>query len=131
MAQETRLELELERTVRAPAEARSAVSEHLAELGIDDPQGQVLVLLVSEVVSNAVRHSSGPADTKILLLATANEETVRVSVSDGGAGFTPRARDPERIGEGYGLDLVAKVASSWGVETAGGTTVWFELERSS
>ncbi len=129
MVRETRLELELERDVHAPARARSAVSERLSDLGVEGREAQTLVLLVSEVVSNAVRHSSGPADATIRLLATATPQSVRVAVTDPGEGFTPRPRDPERIGEGYGLYLLEKAATSWGVESTGGTTVWFELAR--
>ncbi len=129
MAQETRLELELQRNVRAPAHARSAVSERLGDLALEGLEAQTLVLLVSEVVSNAVRHSSGPADGTISLLVTATPEAVRVAVTDPGEGFTPRPRDPERIEDGYGLYLLEKVASCWGVESKGGTTVWFELAR--
>ncbi len=129
MAHGARLELELDRDVRAPARARSEISERLAELGVDGVNSQMLVLLVSEVVSNAVRHSSGPPDAKIRLVATANEHAVRVAVSDSGEGFTPRPRDPDRLEDGYGLYLLEKAASSWGVESSLGTTVWFELDR--
>jgi anti-sigma regulatory factor (Ser/Thr protein kinase) len=123
------LRLELERDISAPAIARSAVAERLAGLGVDGAFGQTVVLLVSEVVSNAVRHSNGPPEAGISLDATVTERAVRIAVTDGGPGFTPRPRDPDRLGEGYGLYLVAKAASAWGIETDGGTTVWFELER--
>ena len=129
MAETTRLELELERDVRAPARARAAIKDRLREMGLEGSEGQTLVLLVSEVVSNAVRHSSAPADGRISLLATADGETIRVAVTDGGEGFTPRPRDPARLGDGYGLFLLDKAASNWGVETDEGTTVWFELPR--
>jgi anti-sigma regulatory factor (Ser/Thr protein kinase) len=129
MADGTRLELELERDVRAPARARSEVAGRLAELGVDGVNSQMLVLLVSEVVSNAVRHSTGPAGDKILLVATANEQAIRIAVTDSGRGFTPRPRDPDRIEDGYGLYLLDRAASSWGVESSEGTTVWFELAR--
>jgi anti-sigma regulatory factor (Ser/Thr protein kinase) len=124
------LRMELARDVRAPAIARAAVSERLVETGIDGSLGQTIVLLVSEVVSNAVRHSDGPTDAPIALAATIGDSAVRIAVTDAGNGFTPRPRDPERLGEGYGLYLVEKSASSWGVESDGGTTVWFELARS-
>jgi anti-sigma regulatory factor (Ser/Thr protein kinase) len=123
------LRLELERDVQAPAIARSAVAEQLTALGVDGSFGQTVVLLVSEVVSNAVRHSTAPADAAISLDATVTERLVRIAVTDAGTGFTPRPRDPERLGEGYGLYLVAKASSAWGVESEGGTTVWFELAR--
>jgi len=119
--------LELERTVRAPAIARAAVAQQLHEAGLDGSFGQTVVLLVSEVVSNAVRHSSAPQDTAIRLDSEVGDSAVRVAVTDGGAGFTPRPRDPDRLGDGYGLYLLEKAASDWGVEITGGTTVWFEL----
>ena len=123
------LRLELERNVRAPAIARAAVSEQLLASGIDGSLGQTIVLLVSEVVSNAVRHSSGPADAAIGLEASVTPERVRIAVTDAGDGFAPRPRDPNRPGEGYGLFLLEKAARSWGVEGDGRTTVWFELDR--
>jgi len=125
----SKLKLKLERDVNAPAIARAAVSERAIELGIDGSFGQTLVLLVSEVVSNAVRHSPGPADAPIGLLATMTGEKVRVAVTDAGEGFTPRLREPDSLSDGYGLYLLDKAASSWGVESKGGTTVWFELLR--
>jgi len=123
------LRLDLERDVSAPAIARSAVAEQLLALGVDGSFRQTVVLLVSEVVSNAVRHSNGPDGAGISLDTKVTPRTVRIAVTDGGAGFTPRPRDPERLGEGYGLYLVDKAASAWGVDSEGGTTVWFELER--
>jgi serine/threonine-protein kinase RsbW len=123
------LRLQLESSVRAPAIARSAVGEQLLAMGIDGSFGQTVVLLVSEVVSNAVRHSGGPADATITLEASITDDTVRIAVTDAGEGFTPRPRDPARLGEGYGLYLVEKAARRWGVERDGGTTVWFELAR--
>ena len=123
------LSLELERNVGAPGVARVAVSEQLEAAGIDGDFKETVVLLVSEVVSNAVRHSEGPADATIALRATITAGGVRVAVTDPGAGFTPRPRDPHQPGAGYGLYLVERSASSWGVESDGGTTVWFELAR--
>jgi anti-sigma regulatory factor (Ser/Thr protein kinase) len=123
------LRMELERNVRAPAIARSAVSNELVGAGIDGSLGQTIVLLVSEVVSNAVRHSAAPPDAAIALEATITDQSVRIAVTDAGDGFTPRPRDPERLGEGYGLYLLEKASNRWGIARDGGTTVWFELER--
>jgi anti-sigma regulatory factor (Ser/Thr protein kinase) len=123
------LRMELQRNVRAPAIARSAVSEQLFAVGIDGSLGQTIVLLVSEVVSNAVRHSAAPEEAAIALEARITEQSVRIAVTDAGEGFTPRQRDPERPGEGYGLYLLEKASSRWGVARDGGTTVWFEVER--
>ena len=121
------MQLTLRRTVDAPATARSAVGALAAELELSGQVAHTLVLLVSEVVSNAVLHSTGPEDAPIGVSAAADEEVVRVTVTDAGEGFVPTERDPERVDGGYGLYLVAKAASSWGVEPGPPTGVWFEM----
>jgi anti-sigma regulatory factor (Ser/Thr protein kinase) len=123
------LEIVLERTVQAPARARYAVCERCEELGVDGSLQQSLILLVSEVVSNAVRHSTGDPRAPVELSATFGPRAIRVTVTDAGEGFTPRPRDPTREHDGYGLYLLEKVSESWGVESGGATKVWFELAR--
>ena len=123
------LGLVLDRTVQAPALARYAIAERCEQLGVDGSVAQSLILLVSEVVSNAVRHSPADADEPVGLDATFGQGSIRVTVTDGGDGFTPRPRDPESARDGYGLYLLEKVAESWGVESCGDTKVWFELAR--
>ena len=123
------LELVLDRTVQAPALARYAIAERCEQLGVDGSLAQSLILLVSEVVSNAVRHSPADPDEPVGLDATFGQGRIRVIVTDGGDGFTPRPRDPESARDGYGLYLLEKVAESWGVESRGDTKVWFELAR--
>jgi anti-sigma regulatory factor (Ser/Thr protein kinase) len=124
-----RVELELERNVHAPALARAEIAARCDELELGGSLCQSLILLVSEVVSNAVRHSAGDPQKPVKLLATFGERTIRVIVSDAGVGFTPRPRDPARTHDGYGLYLLEKVATRWGVESRGDTKVWFELPR--
>jgi anti-sigma regulatory factor (Ser/Thr protein kinase) len=121
------LRLALPRNVEAPGIARTAVSELCSEHGLDGSLRQNLVLLVSEVVSNAVLHSAGPHDSAIELTAAVGEEAVRVTVTDAGEGFTPGERDPMRLDGGYGLYLVDKAATRWGVDPQGPTSVWFEM----
>jgi anti-sigma regulatory factor (Ser/Thr protein kinase) len=128
-AQPQQIELELERTVQAPALARAAVTRRSEQLELDGSLLQSLILLVSEVVSNAVRHSAGDPAASIELVASFGAETIRVTVTDAGNGFTPRPRDPARSHDGYGLYLLEKVATRWGVESRGDTKVWFELPR--
>jgi anti-sigma regulatory factor (Ser/Thr protein kinase) len=123
------LELALKRNVQAPAVARAAISGLCDDLALGGTIRQTIVLLVSEVVSNAVLHSSGPADAEITVTAKVTPEAVRVAVTDAGDGFTPVARDPRRVDGGYGLFLLEKSASSWGVEPTSPTTVWFEMAR--
>ena len=121
------LELALERNVQAPAIARAAISGLCQDLRLGGSLRQTLVLLISEVVSNAVLHSGGPADAPITLTAMVTQDVFHVSVTDAGDGFTPGERDPARVEGGYGLFLLEKAASRWGVEVTSPTTVWFEL----
>jgi anti-sigma regulatory factor (Ser/Thr protein kinase) len=124
-----RVELELEHDVQAPALARAEIAGCCRELELDGSLCQSLILLVSEVVSNAVRHSSGDPNAPVGLVASFGERTIRVTVTDAGEGFIPRPRDPARTHDGYGLYLLEKVADRWGVQSRGDTKVWFELPR--
>jgi anti-sigma regulatory factor (Ser/Thr protein kinase) len=121
------LELALERNVQAPAIARAAISGLCEDLRLDGLLRQTLVLLISEVVSNAVLHSSGPAEAPITVVASVTAEAFHVTVTDAGGGFVPSERDPARVEGGYGLYLLEKAASRWGVQESSPTTVWFEL----
>ena len=125
------LVLELPRNVEAPGVARAAVSELSRRLGVTGSTFQTLVLLVSEVVSNAVLHSTGPSEAPITLTASVTADAVRIDVMDAGGGFIPRQRDPASINDGYGLYLVDKAASRWGVDSSGPTSVWLELPLSA
>ncbi len=127
--------LELKRDLHAPAIARAAAMERCESFELSPSLRHTLVLLVSEVVSNAVLHSNGPEDAPILLTAGMTEDVVMVTVTDAGDGFAPQPRRPELTQGGYGLYLVEKAARKWGVDrlTEGtretGTRVWFELLR--
>lgn len=111
----------------APAVARSAAKGFFSDRALSASQRHAVVLLVSELVTNAVQHSPAPAGAPIALSLQMRHETLRVEVTDHGGGFAPRPRDPARVAGGYGLQLVERVARRWGVDREGGTRVWFEL----
>ena len=89
-------------------------------------------LLVSELVTNALRHGA-PA---LRLFVQAHENQLRVRVSDGGSGLPARTEPPpsaEAI-SGRGLRIVEAVATAWGTDidpVNGGKTVWFHLTDSA
>jgi anti-sigma regulatory factor (Ser/Thr protein kinase) len=88
-------------------------------------------LLVSEVVTNAVRHGGARAGEHVDLRIALAEDHVRLEVRDPGPGFeemVPSLPETDR-GGGYGLYLVDLYAADWGVTGAEGTCVWFELPR--
>lgn len=124
-------QLDLQRNLEAPAIARAAVTGRCQDCDLSAVLRQALVLLVSELVSNAVLHSRGPSDAPIILTAEASADAIRITVTDAGRGFIPQARDRPGVDGGYGLYVVDRAASQWGVDRVGGTRVWFELARSS
>ena len=91
-----------------------------------------VLLLVTELVTNAVRHGNAGPDRAVRVELSRLPECVRVAVFDGGAGFTagpPAERDEA---EGWGLVLVDRVADRWAITpTASGTCAWFELRFQS
>jgi signal transduction histidine kinase len=112
----------------AAPQARRALSKLRSDL--DPPLMETLRLLVTELVTNSVRH--GAADSLVLRVAV-GEFSVVAEVSDDGPGFD--ADTAERAGDrdtGWGLLLVQRLAESWGAshDDDGSTNrVWFELRR--
>ncbi len=84
-------------------------------------------LLLSEVVSNSVRHGGlGEAD-RIEVRIRGTRSMLHVDVIDPGPGFEPGAPHPSSGDGGWGLWLLEHVATRWGVDRNGRTRVWFEL----
>ena len=123
------LELDLERTAQAPALARAAINGFCEHRDVSANAVATLTLLVSEVVTNAVVHPHVEDSTKITVHARLERDSVHIEVRDAGARFTPRPRDPTRVEGGYGLYLVEKEATDWGLRSGPTTTVWFRVAR--
>jgi anti-sigma regulatory factor (Ser/Thr protein kinase) len=86
-------------------------------------------LLVSELVTNSVRHSAMPATDTVGLDVVVDAETIHVQVCDSGTGFDPRPRlKGQSKAGGWGLFLVERLADRWGVARNGFTRVWFEID---
>lgn len=120
-----------------PAQVRAARAFVREALGAGHPCAGDAVLLVSELVTNSVRHSSSAVPggrVTVTVMVTAGGGTVRVAVAEragDGVPVLPPDDGVEGEGEGSrGMRLVEAVASSWGYERGGGTaTMWFELQR--
>jgi anti-sigma regulatory factor (Ser/Thr protein kinase) len=115
---------------RAAGRARRILTELLTAWGRHE-DAEVARLLVSEIVTNAVRHAG--QGRPLELHVTADHLRVRVAVGDGSA-RRPVPRTPRDDDEtGRGMHLVQTLASEWGVDArveygAGeGKQVWFEL----
>jgi diguanylate cyclase (GGDEF)-like protein len=110
----------------AAGEARRAT----LQLRLPQRIRETLELLVSELVTNSVRHAGLPEDASLKLDMTHDTGRVRLAVRDGGPGFDPaqlRDTGPLACG-GRGLAIVAALSDAWAVECdADGCTVWCEV----
>lgn len=115
----------------AAAEARRAIANLRADL--DPPLMETLRLLVTELVTNSVRHTQ--CDWLTLRVAI-GKAAVLTEVADEGPRFDAdaalKAEQPDSRGvdAGWGLFLVQRLARDWGVKDEGRSKrVWFELTR--
>ena len=110
----------------APGAVRARCGELLGAHLHGDDLLEVIVL-ISELITNAVRHGGADEDATIVVHVAIAPHVLRVEVCDQGPGFVAPAvprRRPE--GGGNGLVLLARMSSSWGVASDDGTCVWFE-----
>lgn len=123
------LHMQLKAGLEAAREGRHSLDR--LEDSLPEEQLSELRLLVTELLTNSVRHGvkSGWITLDVQIYANA----IRAVVTDRGPGFeapeTPQPH-PDRPG-GWGLCLVDRLADRWGVDLAGRTAVWFELDRAN
>ncbi|MFI9100141.1 ATP-binding protein [Streptomyces fildesensis] len=88
------------------------------------PDHNVVALLVSELVTNAVRHASGAVGLRLMW----DERRLRIAVDDSSTVLpVVRPARPDLPG-GHGLNLVQRLSGGWGVvPRAGGKRVWADL----
>jgi anti-sigma regulatory factor (Ser/Thr protein kinase) len=122
------LEFHLPHSEEAPALARRLVEEQLMPL-LPGPRADDLMLLVSELVSNAVRHSDSLPDGTVGLLIERTDEGLRVAVTDGGTHLVPDGLEFHTRSNGhFGLFFVDECADRWGFSLDGVKGVWFEMD---
>jgi len=120
--------LTLPPTEQAPAVARRFVRD--AGAGWPQHALEAALLVVSEAVTNAVRHGTGP----IQLCVTSDDRFVRIEVTDEGRAIPPRrAASTDVMGDGgRGLHLLDVLTAEWGSEArpdGPGKTVWMKISR--
>lgn len=125
MPEQTQAVLTLPPHPRSAADARRFVDHVLAVWRCPDLR-DTAQLLVSELVTNSVRH----AGTPVRLTVRRADGGLRVEVADGSKG-RPRPHLPDAGAEaGRGLFLLDQLARAWGVrDERGGKAVWFELDE--
>ncbi|MEU2372855.1 SpoIIE family protein phosphatase [Streptomyces pseudogriseolus] len=104
------------------ADARRTAQDQLSRWGFDEEQMFTTELLVSELVTNAIRHASGRVRLRLI-----RERTLVCEVLDGGAS-APHLRHPRAMDEGgRGLLLVSQLAERWGTRfVPDGKIIWAE-----
>ena len=127
MSMSAALEIALPPGVEAGHVARHAIaaSDPALPLSVQDD----VSLLVTELVSNAVRHGGDGSDRLVQVEVRREDERIRVHVIDAGSDFDPSPDPVEGDSSGgWGLFLVDRIAERWGVcRTSAGKCVWFEL----
>lgn len=123
-----RLHMRLRTGPEAAGEGRHALDRLQGAIGEDELAE--LRLLVTELVTNSVRHAS-VGDDWISLDVEIYANSVRAVVTDHGPGFEPPATPQPHVGRpgGWGLCLVDSLADRWGVDRDHETAVWFEYDR--
>jgi anti-sigma regulatory factor (Ser/Thr protein kinase) len=112
-----------DRSASAPRLARQAMREWLASVRCPDRVSADALLVVSELLTNAVVHARSEAT----IVASFDDGRLRVEVHDGDL-TPPRLSDQPDASGGWGLRLVAALADRWGwILTSSGKRVWAEL----
>lgn len=126
-----RVDIELPREPMAPSRARTEIREALAGR-LDDAEIATVVLLTSELVTNAVIHPEAAEGSTLELRIWVYRDGVKVEVEDPGKGFDPADRSSSSRHGGRGLFLVDRCSASWGARRAEDERgrrfcVWFEF----
>ena len=121
-----RMEVVVASGLDAPAAARAAVaawlSPQVADQVLDDAQ-----LVVSELVTNSVRHAQLAAGATVRVSVEICDGVVRLEVEDPGDVAIGAVAPDREHGGGFGLFLVEALAQRWGSKHEGTTCVWAEL----
>jgi anti-sigma regulatory factor (Ser/Thr protein kinase) len=115
------LRVELGNSDRAPGTARRALEPWLNELDCGEGVAEGALIVLSELVTNAVMHTT----TDAVVVATFDDQRLRLEVHDGDP------RGPVAVARaaagGFGLTIVAALCDAWGWEpTTFGKRVWTE-----
>lgn len=124
---------ELPARAESVGRARKLTAERLDRWGMDDDTCQTAILVVSELVTNAVVHAAGD---HVVCEIREGEGHLRIAVEDQGYGPTGPQMHPHSDDEGgRGLFLIDSLCTGWGAhDTSGygpGRVVWAELPHSA
>ncbi|MFF1477652.1 ATP-binding protein [Streptomyces sp. NPDC058301] len=115
---------------RSVSRARVLLAEQARAWKVPDEMAETAVLLLSELMTNAVRHARVPVGRDVVARCVLGGDIFRVEVIDANATLPcPRPAGPDDE-SGRGLALVEALSDAWGANPRPygiGKTVWFEL----
>lgn len=129
--------LQLPYTASSVGVARRHLIGDLTDAGVYEGTARDAGLVLSELISNALRHATPLPGRTVKVAWSLRQDSVELAVSDGGGPTVPIENEPTNwsVG-GRGLGIVARLSLRWGVRTgeddpghddSGETTVWAEL----
>ena len=123
--------VELPSVPTSPGQARRWAGGALPEGTLSAAEHDDVALLISELVTNAVRHPRLGAGETVIVRLAASRHCIRIEVSDHGAGFSPApiTRPAHDVPEGRGLLVIDAIASRWGTVCGDRHCVWAERDR--
>jgi anti-sigma regulatory factor (Ser/Thr protein kinase) len=109
--------------------ARHTVADQLTAVGVRQEARDDALLVLSELVSNAVTHAAPLPNGRITVGWSVLGDALHLEITDGGAVTSPRARSAALFsGSGRGLDIVRTICRAWGVtEGERSVTVWADV----
>jgi anti-sigma regulatory factor (Ser/Thr protein kinase) len=121
---------DITRALTARPEAAADARRALVGLPLPQMTRAKLELLVSELVTNSVRHAGLAADDPVGLRVTHRAGRVRIAVRDGGRGFAAPSHEGRDLltPGGHGLLIVDAMSERWGIDCIDGCTVWCEVD---
>jgi anti-sigma regulatory factor (Ser/Thr protein kinase) len=126
--------MEAEVNLRFAPEPKVVTTARHALDGLEDllPPGKLedVQLVVSELVTNSIRHAELSPNDQISLSVAVSAGSVHGRVCDPGSGFEADSEPRPRPGQkgGWGLPIVESISDRWGVERKNRSCVWFEID---
>lgn len=111
--------------------ARHAFADQLAAAGVPPADREDAMLVLSELVSNAVKHAAPLPSGEISVRWQVADDMLHIQITDGGGATRPHSSVPvlSALG-GRGLHIVRTVSTQWGItEDHDTVTVWAEVPR--
>jgi serine/threonine-protein kinase RsbW len=115
----------------APGGARIVAAQYLRDR-VAAPVLDSALLLLSELVTNSVRHSNAPSAEGVIVRLRLTRAMLRLEVEDSGHdGAIATRPSNQQNGGGFGLNIVQTLSDCWGIERSAhrGTRVWAQLQR--